>query len=246
MANDHQHKPVTGYPAAQSSYPPHISGTAYPYPAPPPAPYYPTNPYPPPPPQYDPRRALFLRRLIAAAIAVFIIIGAIIFIFWLVLRPRLPEFTVRSVSVSRFNISSSQLTANWDISLSALNTNTKMAIYYDRVEASVFYGSDLLSETTLAPFYQGKRNLTTVRATLAAVSEYVRDGVVRDLSEDRARRGSVNFHVKLLAWVRFRSGAWRTRRHLLRVFCEDVRVGLPSAARVGTLVGQPRECEVDL
>lgn len=243
MADAHQqYKPATGYPAAQPSYPNGPTATAYPYPqpAPAPAPYYP-NPYPP----FNPRRSTFLRRAIAAAIAVLIIIGAVSFILWLVLRPRLPQFSVTSVSVTSFNLSSSSLTANWDVVLSVRNPNKKMTVEYGSAEAAVTYDSKTLASTTLSPFSQGKRNQTTVSARLAAAGSYVGEGTASQLTADRAR-GSVVFRVKLFAWVRFRSGAWRTRSHFMRVWCRHVPVALSSAQSQGSLSGAPRECEVDL
>ncbi|KAL5976495.1 hypothetical protein ACLOJK_020828 [Asimina triloba] len=249
MADHHQNKPVTGYPAAQSSYPPPNTATAYPYPAPPPPPpgaYYHPNPYPPPPPPYDPRRAVLLRRLVAVVIAVLIIIGAITFIVWLVLRPHLPRFSVVAATLSNFNLSSSHLTADWNISISARNPNSKMGVYYDRVEASIFYGREMLSSTSLDPFYQGKHNVTTIDAEFASVSEYVDGDVSRGLTDDQSRHGFVKFHVRLIARVRFRAGAWRTRQHIMRVFCDDVSLGFSSGNGTSTLLGRSKDCEVDL
>ncbi|XP_077234428.1 NDR1/HIN1-like protein 10 [Tasmannia lanceolata] len=241
MAEDPHNKPVTGYPAAQPTYPAaQPSATAYPYPAQ--APYY-IN-YQTYPPQ---QRNTFFRRLLISAIALFIIIGGITFIIWLVLRPRLPDFSISSASVSPLNTSSSsQLTANWDLTFSVRNPNKKMNIYYDRIVASVVYGQDVLSVTTLQPFYQAKRNLTTVRARMVVDSFYVGDKVMRNIAAERSL-GAVNFNFRLVAWVRFRSGAWRTRRHLMRVFCEDVKIAYSNATALGTLFGTgPRQCDVDL
>ncbi|OVA07129.1 Late embryogenesis abundant protein [Macleaya cordata] len=232
----------TAYPSAQSSYP--ATGTAYHYTAAPPAAYYNPNPYP--PPNYDPQRATFLRRLIIAGITVFLIIGAITFILWLVIRPHLPEFRVESASLSNFNVSSSQLNANWEIGFFVRNPNKKMTIFYDRIEGSVFYKDDSLADNSLAPFYQSKKNQTTITAKFTALTSYVDDRTVKEMVGDR-NRGEVNFNVRMLAWVRFRSGAWRTRRHLMRVFCDDVKIGFSSnTGTTGSLSGRSKECEVDL
>ncbi|KAF5949834.1 hypothetical protein HYC85_011827 [Camellia sinensis] len=103
-----QSRPVTGYlvagyphPLPQSSnntngYP--AADTSYPYAAPPPqAAYYYVQPYPDLP-------ATFLRRLFGILIASFIIVATIAFIVWLILRPRLPEFQVDSLSLSPISV----------------------------------------------------------------------------------------------------------------------------------------------
>eukprot|EP00262_Sarcandra_glabra_P012713 TRINITY_DN3333_c0_g1_i1.p1 TRINITY_DN3333_c0_g1~~TRINITY_DN3333_c0_g1_i1.p1 ORF type:complete len:248 (+),score=-9.61 TRINITY_DN3333_c0_g1_i1:137-880(+) len=239
---------VTGYPAAHpNSHPPaqtiQSTGTAYPYPAPPPAPYYQTPHYPPYYAQPSPY-SNFLRRLIFAAIVVFLLIGTVTFILWLVLRPHVPEFSIKSASVSSFNLSSSELAANWNIEISAVNPNKKLGISYDNVDASVLYGSDALARTMLPPFYQGKMNATTVTARLAVVSSYVQDEQARRLVSER-NTGSVGFNVRLRSWVRFRSGAWRTRRHPMTVYCKNVKIGISTAGN-GTLVGITKGCQVDM
>ncbi|XP_043691529.1 NDR1/HIN1-like protein 10 [Telopea speciosissima] len=250
-----QSKPVTGYPAgyppaAASSYhstggyPNTNAGTAYPYAAPPPGPgpYYNPSSY-----GYDQqrRRATFLRRLIIIAIALVVIIGCITFITWLVLRPRVPEFQLDSASVSSFNVSSSDLTANWDLAFTVRNPNKKLIVFYDSFDGYVFYGRAQLAETSLPPFYQGKRNQTTVQAKFAAASTYVNDYVASSIAADRSQ-GAVSFNVRLVTWVRFKSGLWRTRRHWMSVLCRNVRVSFSSNSRVGSLSGGSRECDVYL
>ncbi|XP_027162255.1 NDR1/HIN1-like protein 13 [Coffea eugenioides] len=142
---DPNNRPVTGYPAPTTNgHPPPPSNTSYPYAAPPPAAYYNQQYYTGPAyHQPDPdaiRRATFLRRLFAFIIAGVIVLGTILFIIWLVLRPRLPEFRVDSLSVSNFNLSSSTLvSADFDVKITARNPNGKITLFYDNVEAAVYF-----------------------------------------------------------------------------------------------------------
>ncbi|RZC84136.1 hypothetical protein C5167_046923 [Papaver somniferum] len=241
----HQNYHQTGYPAQTSNnYPPPPPGTGYPYSAPPPA-YYNPNPYP--HQTYDPQRATFLRRVKIAGISVFLIIGAITFIIWLVVRPHLPDFHVDSASVTNFNVTNSQLSANWEIGFFVRNPNKKMTIFYDRIEGSIFYKDESLTETSLVPFFQEKKNETTISTRFTAMGTYVGERTAKDILGDKNNGGGLRFNVRMLAWVRFRSGAWRTRRHLMRVFCEDVRIGFPNAtSSAGTLSGSSKVCEVHL
>lgn len=164
-------------------------------------------------------------------------------IIWLILRPRVPEFRVDSLSVSNFNISSSLVSGNWDVQFTVRNPNKKITVKYDRIDADVFYKSEGLASTTLPPFSQGKRNETKVRATFGAIGTYVDDWVVRDVNGDRGR-GSVKFSVRLLARARFKAGAWGTRKRYVRVLCRDVPVGLTLSSGRGSMVGDARECRV--
>ncbi|KAF4371055.1 hypothetical protein CsatB_028376 [Cannabis sativa] len=244
-------RPVTGYPASTYPHQPQPNAAnpnGYPYPPP----YHhqqppPNNPNYGYPYRYDPARTTFIRRIFALMVAFFIVSASIIFIIWLVLRPRLPKISVDSVSLTNFNVSSSSpaVSGNWAIGFSVNNPNKKMSIAYDEIDSVVFYRSTFLAETRISPFTQGTRSQTSVNATFSAFNSYVEKSVVSGIATDRGR-GIVNFNIRVLARVGFRTGGWRLRRRLLRVLCEDVGVGLSSTSGTGKLVGGGRECRVGI
>ncbi|KAL3530331.1 hypothetical protein ACH5RR_009653 [Cinchona calisaya] len=241
-------RPVTGYPAPNTTgQPPPPSNTSYPYAAPTSTyydqQYYPAN-YQPDPDAI--RRAILLRRLFGILIACVIIIGTILFIIWLVLRPRLPAFRVDSFSVTNFNISSSTLlSANFDVGITARNPNTKITLAYDVIEAGVYFRGYSLSETTLPPFTQSKKNETSFRADFAAVRAYVNGDAVNGIN-GQSKNGNVVFNLRMVMTVRFKAGVWRDRRRVLRVVCGDLSVGVSSNSTNGTLLGGARQCRSGL
>ncbi|KAK9170324.1 hypothetical protein Syun_002464 [Stephania yunnanensis] len=242
-STDDRNKPVTGYPATAVPYNPNGYPQAAAAAAPPPPTTTP-NPQPYYPPR--PRNTTFLRRLIIAGIAALLIVGAITFIVWIVLRPKLPVVILSSASLTSLsaNSSLSQLSANWDVSLLFRNPNNKIKLFYDQIDASVFYRSDFLADTALPPMYVAKRNETRLAAGFSARSVYVSDKALRALLDERGR-GAVSFNLRMLAGVRFKAGAWRTRRRLMRVFCGDVKIGVSSNG-AGALIGGAKECEVSV
>ncbi|KMT04935.1 hypothetical protein BVRB_7g171010 [Beta vulgaris subsp. vulgaris] len=240
-------RPATGYPAPpQNGYPQHQQ--------PPPQQsnyYYPNhNPYNynAPPPYYPPPpRATFFRRFFAALIAVFIIFGVILLIVWLVLRPRIPSFTVDSLSLSSLNVSNSpsQISGSWSLQFSVSNPNHKLHVYYDEIDARLFYRNSLITQNQLPPFDQGTKNITSMDAHLVASSAYIDSNLGSRINGDRSR-GSVNFDVQVIALVRFKAGGWRARRRFLRVFCDDLSVGFASNSSRGSLSNGPRRCAVGI
>lgn len=77
--------------------------------------------------------------LIALVITVAVIVGLIILIFWLVVRPKPIEYYVDGASVRDFNISSSDaLNATFDLALVANNRNHRVSVYYDYFEVTVW------------------------------------------------------------------------------------------------------------
>ncbi|KAJ6834408.1 proline-rich receptor-like protein kinase PERK9 [Iris pallida] len=252
-SNNHHTNPSAGYPAGANGVHPTAS-TAYPYyPNPDPSAfYYSNNPNPINPPYYqphqnpNPRRNLFLRRLLVIFVSIFVAIGAVTLIVYLVLRPKLPEFSLTSLSVSNFTLSSasSSLSSSFDLSLSVHNPNSKMTVGYDRVLADVAVDGDPVASTYLAPFTQPKGSTTNITAKMAATGVFVDSHAVDAI---HSGRGVVDLDVRVVAVVRFWSRAWRTRRHELRVFCGDVEVKFRNGtAGDGSMTGGPRQCWVGI
>ncbi|XP_076915223.1 NDR1/HIN1-like protein 1 [Bidens hawaiensis] len=241
-------RPVTGYPAppASNGYPP---GTAYAYAAHPaqnPPPTYfnvSSNPYYSNHPAANQQRVTFLRRMFAVIIGFIIITGTIMFIMWLVLRPQLPQFRVETLTLDKFNISNSMVSGNWDAWFTVRNPNSKINLFYTRVEAAVYYKLDSIAETSVPPFDQGKKNETGVRATFASVSAYVDDW--DGISKEKGR-GSVEFNLRMVARVKFKAGAWWARRRIVRVYCPGLSVGVSANSMNGSLTGGPKQCSVGL
>ncbi|KAJ3703611.1 hypothetical protein LUZ61_007316 [Rhynchospora tenuis] len=268
--NNEPKDPVMGYPAppAAAAAPP-PPATAYPYPAPPPhaVPYYYANPnqhypaYPNPNPNPNPmsgsyaypsRNAMFLRRLVMISIAFLLAMGAVTFIIWLVLRPRLPVFSVSSASVSSFNIpTNTSVSLDLSLTFTVQNPNHKLGVQYSDVSTDISYRGELLADSNLSPFYQTKENSTQISAHLVVVGQYVSDDVTKGIQSERGKdNGGVHFQVRFFSWVVFNSGAWRTRRHVLRVYCDDVVVGISSSnstsGNSGKLLGSPKQCSVSV
>ena len=107
----------------------------------------------------------------------------------------------------------------------------------------VFY-KNLIALNELQPFDQGTKSQSGLDAQLAALSAYIGDDLVRDLNGDRSK-GTIEFDVRVLAFVRFKAGRWRARRRFLRVFCDDLPVAMKSNGD-GTLSGGPRRCAVGI
>ncbi|KAF8009497.1 hypothetical protein BT93_J0484 [Corymbia citriodora subsp. variegata] len=112
---DHSRPPAAGYPvppsgAYSNGYPPgaHSDAAAYHYAAPPPQ--YANYQY------YAPdRRTKFLRYFLVAMIAFFVVVGTILFIVWIILRPHYPVFRVESMTLTNFSVSSSspRVSGDW-------------------------------------------------------------------------------------------------------------------------------------
>lgn len=243
-----QYRPAWGYPAGQPRYPQGSTATVHPYPVPQPEPNYPAPPPPPPPDPLHPPRAYSYIGDILAAIAGVFVLGVFIGGFCLICiftKYEFPGFSISSASVSRFNLSSTNLTADWDIVFSIRNPNKYHNIEYGTYHANVYYGSALLAKTTLSPFSQGKDKEIPVTISVAALSSHVKEDAALRLADDHAH-GSIEFRVRLL----FPGVSFLSRRRasdgplLIKVWCVHVPVDFSSPQGGGLLSGAPRKCKV--
>ncbi|CAN8287910.1 unnamed protein product [Cochlearia groenlandica] len=238
-------RPATGYP--------------YPYPPPPPQqqpaasaatatayPYQNHNPYyahPPPPPYHEANpHAVLIRRLFIVFMVFLLIFGLLMFIFFLVVRPQLPQVYMDSISVSNFNVSNNQVTGNWDLQIRFVNQNSKMSLHYDTLLCSLYYHRVSLSDTRLQPFDQGKKDQTPIKATLSVSGTYVDNRIVDSIAKERSAKGAVEFDLRMASPVTFKYGAFRRRRYVT-VYCDDVAVGVNSTSNSGKMVGSSKRCK---
>ncbi|CAH2060911.1 unnamed protein product [Thlaspi arvense] len=238
MQQDPNPRPATGYPypyppqqpyASANGYPPN-AGTAYPYQN--------QNPYYAPEPN---SRAILLRRLFIAFLVLLLILGLILFILMLVLRPQYPDVYINSLSVSNFNVSNNQLTGKWDLQLQFRNPNSKMSLQYDAVILNLYYGGSSLSDTRLQPFDQGTKDQTPVNGTLSVAGTYIDGRLANSIGQDRAAKGSIEFDLRIYSLVTFRNGVYRRRRYITS-YCDDVAVGVPASRGSGDMIGPSKRC----
>ncbi|EOA37041.1 hypothetical protein CARUB_v10010132mg [Capsella rubella] len=240
---DPSSRPATGYPYPypypNPQQPPAASTNGYPNPGAAAYPYQNHNPYY--APQPNPRAVLF-RRLFIVFMAFLLILGLILFIFFLVVRPQLPDVYLNSLSVSNFNVSNNQVSGKWDLQAQIRNPNSKMSLYYDSLGCLLYYHRAPLSDTRLPPFSQGKKDQTVVNATLSVSGTYVEGRLADAIAKERGAKGSVEFDLRMGSFVTFRYGAFRRRRYV-SVYCDDVPVGVPLTSGSGKMVGPAMRCK---
>ncbi|KAM1130499.1 hypothetical protein EV1_044788 [Malus domestica] len=139
------------------------------------------------------------------------------------LSPEFPEFRVDLVPVSPCPLtatsSSDYLTATWDLTLVAINPNRKLDLYYENLQADIFYGdvddkeSDInlkLGTAPLPPIYVSKMNQTTLDFSVVMARSYVGTDTANDViisssssSTSPSCYGSGSLWLKLLGFFRY-------------------------------------------
>ena len=247
-----QPQPTTNYPNTMG-YPP-VMG--YPYPQAPqgyassymgyPPNEYNSYAYSQTPTQSNVRRnSTFVRLVlvIMTIVALFTVVSTVA--LWFILRPEVPAFRVEALSVSNFNTTNFDQTANWEANVTVENPNQKLKVYFNEIKSYVDYKDEYLAQSFEDPLSLEIKEHDVMNVKLSAnnVVEHVVDQkLVDDMARDRSQ-GSLIFRMRLIVSTTFRRGSWWKKTRTLKVRCERLKVEFAGGAGVGTLpVGKSWPC----
>ncbi|KAM7497106.1 hypothetical protein LguiA_021520 [Lonicera macranthoides] len=161
--------------------------------------------------------------------------------------PRTPIFAVESISASPINVSSSQITGDWNITFTIRNRYNLTSLFFDSINTSIYYKNVLLASENVDPFRLPNLAGREVAANMSAREVKVEKWAADDIVADRDLKGVLRVNVKVEARV------WFSFRHKLvslgfvSVDCMDLNVN----ANNGGLIhddedGGLRICSVEL
>ncbi|KAJ8622810.1 hypothetical protein MRB53_031340 [Persea americana] len=166
-------------------------------------------------------RSRVLRCIAITALVLIIAIAAIVLILWLVVRPAQVTYTVEDGSIHDFNVKNTTLNATFDFSIRAHNPNSKVAIYYDYINLSVWFDDQMIASKDVPPFFQPHRNATRLEVEAMTRSMPLMSSVARNIDHHKLSRG-LEVEVRLRARIRFKVGRWKSRKYHARVYCSPV------------------------
>ncbi|KAL5982927.1 hypothetical protein ACLOJK_017006 [Asimina triloba] len=153
------------------------------------------------------------------ALALAIASGILYFVF----RPKSPQYSVESLAVRGFNLSTSTrltLSPEINVTVRAENPNKKIGIYYvSGSSATVSYADVALCKGVLPEFRQGKRNVTVFTTRLTG-QEILLSGSVAERLTAQQQTGGIPLELDLGVPVRLKVGAVKTWRITVKVACD--------------------------
>ncbi|XP_047323078.1 uncharacterized protein At1g08160-like [Impatiens glandulifera] len=189
-----------------------------------------------------PSRPSGLVRCIALILLSLIVVaGLTVLIVWLAVKPKKLVYSVEDALIKGYNLTNdNHLNASISFHLRAYNPNSKVSIYYDKIDASVYYDDEILASTTLSPFYQPHRNVTRLGLGFVAQQVGLYSNVAQDLKLERTS-GEVELDVKIRARIRLKVGIWKSRHRTLKITCSPVVINFSKAEKF-----ERTSCDVDL
>ncbi|KAF5182643.1 NDR1/HIN1-like protein [Thalictrum thalictroides] len=179
------------------------------------------------------------RCILFTLIAIIVLLGLIVLITWLVIRPKKLVYTIESGKASGFELHKNHLNASFHFCLKAYNPNRRVALYYDSIQAFVFYDDQRIAFQTLEPFFQPRHNATRLEFKTMGQSVALPNSVAKDLRLEKAS-GDIELEIRLKARIRFKVGVWKSSHYNLKVFCSNVEIH-PNSTRTF----KQKECDVD-
>lgn len=163
-------------------------------------------------------------------------------IFYVLYRPHRPTFTVSSLRLSTFNLTSSNLlTSSLDLSITARNPNKKIVFLYDDISVGVTSNGADVGDGSIPGFVHDAKNTTVLKVTAGVSRQSVDPSVVSDL-----KKSNVQLAVDLETKAGVKFGSLKTKKVGIKVHCEGFQAGAPTKGKPGVAATPDTVCQVKL
>ncbi|XP_051147480.1 NDR1/HIN1-like protein 6 [Andrographis paniculata] len=205
---------------------------------------------PQPPPRRRSRKGCFCACCLWTTVAILclIFLAAVAgVVFYIIYRPHRPSFSVNSLRLSRFNLTDTSVTSNFNISVTARNPNKKISFFYDPVTVRILSGDLEIGDGAFPAFAHARKNVTTLRAVVSSSNSPIPDGT--DISSVKSSLKSKNLPLKieLETKVKAKIGKIETKKLKVRVICDGIKISVPAgkAATATAAATTNVKCKVD-
>lgn len=249
------YSPGMGYPPGAHAPPPPMPHQGYPpgynpypndYPPQPQVYHYPAGPYFSNPPTYHnvDRTKAFVRGFVLCSCVIFAGLFAATLIMALMLHPQLPVYTVNSLSVANFNIST-PLTADWNTTFSILNDNDKLNAVFSDFKVDLLYRDDALAMSFVPDFELEKKEIRRIDERMSSNGFLLPRWELDEMAKEQVS-GSVTFILRIASMAEFKSSTISTKMSLILALCDGLKVVFQNNTGNGALDngGRPIICQL--
>ncbi|RWR90377.1 protein YLS9-like protein [Cinnamomum micranthum f. kanehirae] len=139
-----------------------------------------------------------------------ILIGTIVGILFLVYKPKIPRYSIENIKINDFKMFPNMTVyASFNVSITAVNRNKKIGIYYDGGHMAVWYTNNSLCNGSVPFFYQRPENTTVMVVVLTGSTQYG-STLMKELLELQ-RTGRIPLDLKVNVPVRVKFGTLKIR-----------------------------------
>ncbi|KAL7121916.1 hypothetical protein ACP275_01G013700 [Erythranthe tilingii] len=187
-------------------------------------------------------------------IAILLLAAIVAAAFYALYHPHRPLFSVASLKISTFNITttpsddSTHITTKINVTLSTKNPNKKIFFIYDPISIAVLSNSVKLSNGSFANFISSPENITVIHAAMGLNSQLLDADSVNSLKSDLKKRNGLPLEIVLDTMVGVKMEKMKMKKIGIRVKCDGIHGAVPKGKIVtpAAAVTSKAKCKVDL
>ncbi|XP_040379502.1 NDR1/HIN1-like protein 6 [Oryza brachyantha] len=164
-----------------------------------------------------------------AVLVLAVALGATAGILYAVFKPKIPDFRVDRLTVTRFDVNATSMTVSdaFEVEVTSTNPNRRIGIYYDGGEVTASFNGTELCRGGFPALYQGHRS--TVRPLIRLAGETRLDSAVATQLARQQQDGFVPLTVWARVPIRIKFGAvklWKmTGKATCSLVVDNLQVG---------------------
>ncbi|GFP90117.1 hypothetical protein PHJA_001155600, partial [Phtheirospermum japonicum] len=172
--------------------------------------------------------------------------------FYVLYHPHRPLFSVTSLKISAFNLTttpaddSTQLSTRINVTLSARNPNNKITYLYDPMFIAVRSNSIDLSNGSFANFTSSPDNISIIHTAMAMNFKVLDANEVKSLKSDLKRKRGLPMEIVMDTMVGVKMEKLKVRKIGIRIRCGGIHGTLPKGKNVTPANTAKAKCKVDL
>ncbi|KAL7608240.1 hypothetical protein Lser_V15G10432 [Lactuca serriola] len=154
-------------------------------------------------------------------------------ILYLLYRPHRPTFSIASLKISEFNLTTTaddttRLTSNLNLTISTRNPNKKITFYYDSISITCLSeGTQVANGNFANSFVSNPNNITIIRSSLSSNSQLLETETVNRMRSDLKKKSGLPLKLLLDTKVRVKIESIRSKKIGIRIKCEGIHSLIP-------------------
>ncbi|KAI5669709.1 hypothetical protein M9H77_19562 [Catharanthus roseus] len=172
--------------------------------------------------------------------------------FYVLYRPHRPAFSVSSLKLSQFNLTttpaddSTRLTTKLNLTISSKNPNKKITFYYNPITINLFSGQVLLANGSFSNFTSAPNDVNIIHSTLGMISQLLDADSVTALKSDLKRKNGLPMKIEMETKVRVKLENLKSKRIGIKITCDGIHGLVPKDKNPAVATTSKAKCKVDL
>lgn len=154
-------------------------------------------------------------------------------ILYLLYHPHRPTFSIASLKISEFNLTTTaddttRLTSRLNLTISTRNPNKKIIFYYDPIAITCLSDETQIANGSFAnPFVSNPNNITIIRSSLYSNSLLLEPETVNHMRSDLKKKSGLPLKILLDTEAQVKIESIKSKKIGIRIKCEGIHSQIP-------------------